>query len=88
MRPAKIQIRAVWSETSLGAFWIAKDKIFLYADNEDSDQTTRRLWSDYAEAQGDLSICWARMSEGTFSSAATHVFTYIPWNKRQKDCLW
>ena len=35
MRPAKIQIslhiRAVWSESSLGAFWIAKDAKFLYA---------------------------------------------------------
>ena len=44
VRPAKIQIRlrirAVWSESSLGAFWIAKD-----ADNEDADQT----------AQADLS---------------------------------
>ena len=45
MRPAKIQIRlrecAVWSESSLGAFWIAKDAKFLRADNEDSDQIAR-----------------------------------------------
>ena len=44
-RPAKIQIslriRAVWSESTLGAFWIAKDSSFLYADNEDSNQTAR-----------------------------------------------
>ena len=40
MRPAKIQIiRAVWSESSLGEFLIAKDAIFLHAENEDSDQT-------------------------------------------------
>ena len=41
--PAKIQIslriRAVWSESSLGAFWKAKDAIFLHSDNKDSDQT-------------------------------------------------
>ena len=41
-RPAKIQIslriRAVWSESSLGAFWIAKDATFFHADNEDSNQ--------------------------------------------------
>ena len=41
VRPAKIQIslriRAMWSESSLGAFWIAKSTIFLYAGNEDSD---------------------------------------------------
>ena len=40
--PAKIQtslhIRAVWSEYSLGTFWIAKDAEFLHADNEDIDQ--------------------------------------------------
>ena len=36
------QIRAVWSESSLGAFFlIAKDAMFLHADNEDSDHTAR-----------------------------------------------
>ena len=44
-RPVKIQIslciRAVWSESSLGALWIAKNTNFLHADNEDSDQTAR-----------------------------------------------
>ena len=41
VRLAKIQISllifAVWSESSLGSFWIAKDATFLHADNEDSD---------------------------------------------------
>ena len=47
VRPVKIPIslrcRAVWSESSLGAFWIAKilDANILHADNEDSDQTAR-----------------------------------------------
>ena len=45
VRPAKIQvclrIRAVWSESSLDALWIAQDAKFLYADNEDSEQTTQ-----------------------------------------------
>ena len=44
-RPAKIlislRIRADWSESSLGAIWIAKDAKFLHADNEDSNQTAR-----------------------------------------------
>ena len=39
VRPAKIQmsllIRTVRSESSLGAFWMAKDAKFLLADNED-----------------------------------------------------
>ena len=41
--PAKSQIslhiHVVWSESSLGAFWMAKDAKFLHADKEDSDQT-------------------------------------------------
>ena len=45
VRKAKIRIslriRAVWSESSLGAFWVAKDTTFLHADNEDSDQAAR-----------------------------------------------
>ena len=43
--PAKIQTRlrvcAVWSESSPGAFWTAKDTRSLHAENEDYDQTAR-----------------------------------------------
>ena len=45
LHPVKTQVSlcicAVWSESSLTAFWIVKGVKFLYADNEDSDQTTR-----------------------------------------------
>ena len=45
VRPAKTQIslgiRAVWSEHSLCAKWVAKIPSFLHADSEDSDQTGR-----------------------------------------------
>ena len=51
MRPAKVQVslrfRAVWSESSTNAFWIAKNAKFLHADNKDSDQTAwmrRLIW--------------------------------------------
>ena len=63
VRPAQTQIslgiRPVWSESSLCAQWV--DPMFLHADSEDSDQTgrKRRLWSDWAEAQADLSLRWA-----------------------------
>ena len=44
-RSAKIQIslriRAVWSESSLDAFWIAKDAKFVHAGIEESDLTAR-----------------------------------------------
>ena len=36
-----LRIRAVWSESSLAAFWIAMTAKFLYANNEDSDLTAR-----------------------------------------------
>ena len=46
VRPAKIQIRlrirAVWSESSLGACRMAKDAVSSYGQ--------RRLWSDCADA--------------------------------------
>ena len=42
MRSLKIliclRIFAVWSESSMGAFWTAKDKTIFHTDNEDSDQ--------------------------------------------------
>ena len=54
VRPAKTQIslgiRPVWSESSLCAQWVAKDTSFLHADSED--------WSDWADAQADLSLHW------------------------------
>ena len=53
--PVKTQIslgiRPVWSESSLCAQWVAKDLRFLHADSED--------WSDWADAQADLSLRWA-----------------------------
>ena len=45
VRPTKIQIslciRAVYAESSLSAFWTAKDAKFLHADNENFNQTAR-----------------------------------------------
>ena len=74
VRPAKIQIslriRAVWSESSLGAFWIAKDAV--------SSRGQRRLWSDCAHAQADLNLRWAHMSEGTFSHIRALRYNFDP----------
>ena len=40
-------VRTVWSESSLCAHWVAKYP------------SQRRLWSDWADAQADLSLRWA-----------------------------
>ena len=57
VRPAKTQIslgiRPVWSESWLCAQWVAKDLSFLCVDSED--------WSDWADAQADLSLRWGLM---------------------------
>ena len=57
VRSAKAQIslaiRSGWSESSLCAQWVTKDPSFLHADSED--------WSDWADAQADLSLHWAHM---------------------------
>ena len=56
VRPAKTQIslgiRPVWSAYSLCAKWVAKGPMF-------SSYGQRRLWSDRADAQADLSLRWA-----------------------------
>ena len=54
VRPARL--RSVWASTQfdpslLCAQWVAKDPSFLHADSED--------WSDWADAQADLSLHWA-----------------------------
>ena len=62
MRPAKIQIimciRAVWSASSLGAFWIANNAKFSDPDNKN--------WSDSVDAQSDLSLRWAHSQKVRF----------------------
>ena len=69
--PAKIQIslriRAVWSESSM---CIILDSEWCQV----SSCGQRRLWSDCADAQADLSLRWAHMSEGTFSIIETHSY--------------
>ena len=66
VRPAKFQIslciRAVWSESSLSAFWIAKDVKFLPVDNKD--------WSVSTDARADLNLLWARVRRHGFYLAA------------------
>ena len=66
-RPAKTQIslgiRPVWSESSLCAQWVAKVPRFLHPDSED--------WSDWADAQADLSLRWAHLFRW-FCHAHTH----------------
>ena len=59
------RIRAVWSESSLGIFCIAKDTKFLHPVNEDSDQTARicKLIWVFVSAQMSGSV----FSRGSFS---------------------
>ena len=70
VRPAKTQIslgiRPVCSESSSCAQWVAKDRSFLNADSEDSDQTGR-------DAQADLSLCWAHMPFCWFCHKAAQI---------------
>ena len=72
VRPAQIQIslriRAVWSESSLGAFWVAKDIKLLYRDNEDPDQTSRMLV--------ELSLRFAYMLDGISSHVNANIIRH------------
>ena len=75
VRPAKIQIslgiRPVWSESSLSA--MKKAWVLSYPMS-----AQRRLWSDWADAQVDLSLRWAHMPFCCFChEAAQMVFEPI-----------
>ena len=65
---------AVWSESSLGSFSIAKAAL--------SSCEQRRLWSDRADALADLSLRLAHMAEGTFSHVEAHL------SKSKSAFLW
>ena len=66
-RPAKTQIsldiRPDWTESSLSAWRKPGSLATHWVHSEDSGQTghdpQRRLWSDWADAQADLSLRWA-----------------------------
>ena len=64
VRPANLGICPVWSKSSLCAQWVAKDSSFLHADSED--------WSDWANAQADMSLCWAHMQFCWFCHEVAH----------------
>ena len=66
---SRLFIRAIWSEFSLGAFWIAKDAKFLRADNEGS------IWA--ARMRRLIWVFVERTSEGTFSHVAVHMVEII-----------
>ena len=74
MRPTKTQIslgiHPVWSESSLCTQWVAKDPSFLHVDSED--------WSDWANAQADLSLCWAHTHFVGFDMS----WLSWPWHKQ------
>ena len=72
VRPAKIQIslciRAVWSEASLGTFWIAKGAKFLHAGTEDSGQpawTRRLIWVFVGRTCEKVRFCTLRLISWT-----------------------
>ena len=65
---AQRRLRPVWPESSLSALWVAKEPSFLQADSED--------WSDWADAQADLSLRWAHMPFCWFCHDAAHFVIY------------
>ena len=72
----QIRLRSAWVSTQsdqslLCAFWIAKDQNLVHADSKD--------WSDWANAQADLSLRWGRMSCCWFCRAAAQIYTGLGW---------
>ena len=61
--PVKTQI--IWPESLLCTQWVAKDPSFLHVDSKD--------WSDWADAQADLSLRWAHMPFCWFCREAAHL---------------
>ena len=75
VRPAKTQIRPVWSEPSLCAQWVPKDPSFLHADSEDSDQTgwmPRLIWVFAGRTVILLVLSWGGSYLGSTFSRAVH----------------
>ena len=73
-RRISLGIRPVWSESSLSAWRKLVSLTTHWAHSKDSDPLSgqRRLWSDWADAQADLSLLWAHMPCCWFYQEAAH----------------
>ena len=73
VRPAKTQIslgiRPVWSESSLSAWRNIASFCCPFAPLS----ALRHLWSDWTDAQADLSLSWAHVSFYWFCHAVAHL---------------
>ena len=73
VRPVKTQISLgicpVWSESSLCAQWVVKDPSFLHADSKD--------WSDWVDAQAELSLHWAHIPFYWFCRVAVQLPCFL-----------
>ena len=84
MRPAKTQISLgicpVWSVFAMRSMGSSKDLKFLHADSKD--------WSDWADAQTDLSLCWAHIILLVLSGSISQKWIYIvQYMKSHKQLL-
>ena len=69
---------AQWPESSLGAFWIAKDTKVFHADNEDSNQTARmRSLVRVFVGRTCKKLCFLRLGS----------FTYFRWPYWSSCCV-
>ena len=89
MRPAKIQIslriRAGWSESSLGAFWLAMDAKFPFADNG----LIRAVWFESSLGAHVRRYVFSRCGSYYFENV-TYGNRYLKrrnWNMRQSNGL-
>ena len=55
----------------MNAVCVAYDSKCFHADNRDS------YISDFVDAQADLSLPWAHMSEGTFGHGVIHIMKCV-----------
>ena len=82
MRPAEIQvnlrIRTIWSKSSLGAFWVAKDANLLHADNKDTDQTARMQMSTLDAYVGRYAFFFAAQLHWTRQMERIHYANKYP----------
>ena len=81
VRPAKIQIRLH------SLIRIFTGRIFDSQGGKISSCGLWRLWSDCADAQADLSLRWAYMSDSTFSDVTAHKITVYGSCRLQKSII-
>ena len=83
--PNENSYQPAYSHSLIGVFVVRIMKLYILCCTKCAQWI---FWSDCANAQADLNLCWSHMSEGTFSNVTVHRISRIHCRKILASKKW